>query len=116
MLSMFPENVISTQYFASFSSILFFVEIYRRRVQTTIESLSANAMTVEQINEVGEDSAAIAELADMLEFAKTTEQQAKELGEMAEAFAKKWEHRLDENQIGKQQVAPLEEAEPKLPS
>ena len=32
LLSRFPDNAILTQFFASFSSLLFFVETYRRRV------------------------------------------------------------------------------------
>lgn len=38
----------------------------------------------------------LAELAEMLELAKVTEQKAKELCEMGEAFAQKYEKRLRE--------------------
>jgi hypothetical protein len=37
----------------------------------------------------------IEELAEMLELAKTTERQARELNEMAIAFEEKWKHRLE---------------------
>lgn len=50
----------------------------------------------------------IAELADMLELAQTTEQQAKELCEIAEAFAQKWERRLEGRQPAKQKVSKTE--------
>ncbi len=50
----------------------------------------------------------IAELADMLELAQTTEQQAKELCEIAEAFAQKWERRLEGRQPAKHKVSKTE--------
>jgi hypothetical protein len=37
----------------------------------------------------------IEELAEMLEIAKTTERQARELNEMAIAFQEKWKRRLE---------------------
>jgi Asp-tRNA(Asn)/Glu-tRNA(Gln) amidotransferase B subunit len=45
------------------------------------------------------NSKKIEELADLLELAKVTEQQAKDLCHMAEEFAQKWEKRLKEKQI-----------------
>lgn len=44
MLSLFPDNTILTQYFASFSSILLFVETYKRRVEATVNSLSTEVL------------------------------------------------------------------------
>ncbi|GAB4277718.1 MAG: hypothetical protein Fur0025_03760 [Oscillatoriaceae cyanobacterium] len=40
----------------------------------------------------------LAELAEMLELAKTTEQKARELNEMTIAFEEKWQRRLDSRQ------------------
>lgn len=39
-LSLFPNNAILNQYFAYFSTALFFVETSRRQLQTTIEIIS----------------------------------------------------------------------------
>lgn len=41
----------------------------------------------------------IEELAELIELAQVTEQQAKELCHMAEEFAQKWESRLQKRQI-----------------
>ncbi|MGB3208600.1 MAG: hypothetical protein WBB28_26735 [Crinalium sp.] len=41
----------------------------------------------------------LAELAEMLELAKATEQKARELNEMAIAFESKWKNRLESKQI-----------------
>jgi hypothetical protein len=41
----------------------------------------------------------IEELADLLDLAKVTEQQAKELCQMAEEFARKWEFKLEGRKI-----------------
>lgn len=59
MLSSFPENIILTQYFAAFSSMLLFVETYRERVETTIINLSTANMNAEEIQEVGEELATL---------------------------------------------------------
>lgn len=40
----------------------------------------------------------LAELSEMLELAKTTEQKARELNEMTIAFEEKWQRRLDSRQ------------------
>lgn len=57
MLSLFPNNVTLTQYFASFSSVLLFVETYRAKVQTTVEHLSVVDVTAEEFQEAGEELA-----------------------------------------------------------
>jgi len=51
----FSNNVILTQFFASFSNTLLFVEISRRRVQITINRLSSVDVTSETLLEIGED-------------------------------------------------------------
>lgn len=45
----------------------------------------------------------IEELAEMLELAKTTERQARELNEMAIAFEEKWKRRLESRAAGQPQ-------------
>lgn len=56
LLSRFPDNAILTQFFASFSSLLFFVETYRRRVGTIVEQLSVDDdVPAFVIQEAGED-------------------------------------------------------------
>ena len=55
IVSQFPDNVILTQFFASFSNTLLFVEISRRRIQITVNRISPVDVTPENILEVGED-------------------------------------------------------------
>lgn len=54
-LSQFPDNTLLLQFFAAFSNMLLFVEIYRRRVQTTLEQLDIANIPLEIIQETGED-------------------------------------------------------------
>jgi len=55
LLSRFPENDRLNQFFAYFSSVLFFVETSRtRRIQTIIERISDADVTEEQIQRAGE--------------------------------------------------------------
>lgn len=55
ILSQFPDNVRMIQFFAFFNNILLFVEISRRRIQTTIERLEETDVTGADIQEGGED-------------------------------------------------------------
>ncbi|MFB2972564.1 hypothetical protein ACE1CD_26695 [Aerosakkonema sp. BLCC-F183] len=56
ILSQFPENVALTQFFAYFSSILFFVEMCRtRRLPTIVEKISDSDVTDLEIKEAGEE-------------------------------------------------------------
>jgi hypothetical protein len=55
LLSRFSDNAILTQFFASFSSLLFFVETYRNRVETIVEQLSVDDVPGSVIQEAGED-------------------------------------------------------------
>ncbi len=54
-LTFFPNNVILTQYFAYLNAVLFSVETYYRQVQATIEIISLSDVSVEVIQEAGED-------------------------------------------------------------
>jgi len=58
-LSRFPDNAILIQFFASFSNLLMFVDLYRRRVQATVEELEETDVPSDLIQEVGEDLATI---------------------------------------------------------
>lgn len=56
ILSRFPENVALTQFFAYFSSIVFFVEMCRtRRLPMILEKISDSEVTDLEIQEAGED-------------------------------------------------------------
>jgi prolipoprotein diacylglyceryltransferase len=55
LLSRFTNNVILTQYFAYFSTIRFFVETSRQQVETTTDTLSAEDVPFEVIQEAGEE-------------------------------------------------------------
>lgn len=55
LLSSFPDNLILIQFFATFSNTLLFVEIARRRIQITINRLSVDDLTEDNIAEIGED-------------------------------------------------------------
>ncbi|MBD2315058.1 restriction endonuclease subunit S [Desertifilum sp. FACHB-1129] len=54
-LSLFPENEILRQLFATLSNILFFVEIHRGRISYIIEQISYNDTPAQVLQEVGED-------------------------------------------------------------
>ena len=54
-LSEFPDNAILLQFFGAFSNILVFVNVYKRRVQTTLEQLDIEDISPNKIQEIGED-------------------------------------------------------------
>lgn len=54
-LSRFPDNFMLTQFFASLSNILLFVEIYRGRIQSIVDRISPEDVPTEIIQEAGED-------------------------------------------------------------
>ena len=54
-LSQFPDNAVLVQFFAAFSNMLLFVEVYRGRVQTTLEQLDKKNISPEMLQEAGED-------------------------------------------------------------
>lgn len=53
-MSRFSENVILVQYFAYLNALLVFIEISRRQIQTTIETISTDVPR-DIIQESGED-------------------------------------------------------------
>jgi len=55
ILSRFPDNARIIQFFAFFNNGLLFVEISRRRIQTSVERLEATDATAGDIQDVGED-------------------------------------------------------------
>lgn len=55
LLSRFTNNAILTQYFAYFSTIRFFVETSKQQVNTITDTLSAEDVPFEVIQEAGED-------------------------------------------------------------
>ena len=55
IISSFPNNIVLTQFFASLSNNLLYVEISRRRIQITVNRLSSVDVTADEILEVGED-------------------------------------------------------------
>src|SRR5512147_971273 len=55
LLNNFPENIILTQYFAYFNTILFFINTARQQIQTTLNTLSSEDVPIEIIQESGED-------------------------------------------------------------
>lgn len=55
LLSRFPENLRLIQFFSLLNNILLFVEISIRRIQAIIERVSASDVTLEDIQESGED-------------------------------------------------------------
>lgn len=54
-LSQFPDNAVLLQFFGAFSNMLVFVNVYKRRVQTTLEQLEIEDISFNTIQEVGED-------------------------------------------------------------
>ena len=65
LLVNFGDNIVLTQFFASFSNSCLFVEISRRRIQVTVNRLSSANITAETLLEIGEDLAT--ELGKVLE-------------------------------------------------
>ncbi len=55
LLSRFSDNAILTQYFAYFSTVLFWVENSRKQMQSTVEAVASGA----DIQTAGEDLAAL---------------------------------------------------------
>lgn len=55
LLSRFPNNVRVIQFFAFFNNALLFTEISRRRMQAIVERISVPDVTVEEIQEAGQD-------------------------------------------------------------
>ena len=56
LLSRFPENVSLSQFFAYFSSALFFAEMTKtRRIPTITEQLSTEDVTLRELQETGEE-------------------------------------------------------------
>ncbi|MGK7930807.1 MAG: restriction endonuclease subunit S [Microcystaceae cyanobacterium] len=55
LLNNFPENIILTQYFAYFNTIIFFINTARQQIQTTLNTLSSEDVPIEIIQESGED-------------------------------------------------------------
>lgn len=64
-LAQFPENTLLIQFFAYLSNILFFIEQYRQRIQRSITLLSDTSISVEAVQEIGEDLSAM--LGDIIE-------------------------------------------------
>jgi hypothetical protein len=55
LIQQFPENALLIQYFAYFNNILFFVETSRREIQIISETISTDYVSLEVIQEAGED-------------------------------------------------------------
>ncbi len=55
ILSLFPENVKLIQFFAFFNNSLLFIEISQRRIEATVDRISAPDVTIEEIQNAGED-------------------------------------------------------------
>ncbi len=55
ILSQFPDNARMIQFFAFFNNGLLFVEISRRRIQTSVERLEVPDATAGDIQDVGEE-------------------------------------------------------------
>jgi hypothetical protein len=81
IIANFPNNVILTQFFASFSNTLLFVEISRRRVQITINRLSSTDVNPEILSLAGEDLST--ELGKVLEAKIQIEQLLNRLQELS---------------------------------
>lgn len=59
LLSSFPENITLTGLFAFFSNVSFSIEVYRRRIQATLEEIASDKTTEEEMREAGEDLATL---------------------------------------------------------
>jgi hypothetical protein len=55
ILSRFPDNARMIELFAVLTNVLLFVEITRRRIQFTVDTISSSNLSLETIQEVGED-------------------------------------------------------------
>lgn len=55
ILSQFPDNARLIQFFAFFNNGLLFVEISRRRIQTSVDRLEVPDATAADIEDVGEE-------------------------------------------------------------
>jgi len=51
----FPNNARLTGLFATLNNALFFVDNFRRRIETTVEKISSTDVPVEAVQESGED-------------------------------------------------------------
>jgi excinuclease UvrABC helicase subunit UvrB len=54
-ITLFPDNIISIQLFAILNNYTLFSENTRRRIQETIQYLTTNEMSSQDIQEAGED-------------------------------------------------------------
>jgi hypothetical protein len=57
ILSRFPDNARMIELFAVLTNVLLFVEISRRRIQFTVDTISSPNLSAEVIQEAGEDLA-----------------------------------------------------------
>jgi hypothetical protein len=57
ILSRFPDNARMIELFAVLTNVLLFVEISRRRIQFTVDTISSPMLSAEVIQEAGEDLA-----------------------------------------------------------
>jgi hypothetical protein len=55
ILSRFPDNARMIELFAVLTNVLLFVEITRRRIQFTVDTISSPNLSSEVIQEAGED-------------------------------------------------------------
>lgn len=55
VLFIFPDNAILMQFFASLNNVIFAAQIYRRRIQTTVDTVSAEDVQPSEIQEAGEE-------------------------------------------------------------
>lgn len=55
LLDTFNDNIVLTQFFASFSNAYLFVEISKRRIQVTVNRLTQSNLPNETLLEIGED-------------------------------------------------------------
>jgi hypothetical protein len=55
ILDTFPNSDILVSFFASFNNVGFLVELYRRRLQTLVDLLVKNSVTMESVQEIAEE-------------------------------------------------------------
>lgn len=58
-LTRFPDNALLIQFFAYLSDVLLFVEISKRQLQVTIETVSATDVPSEVVQNAGEELATL---------------------------------------------------------
>ena len=58
-LSRFPDNVLLIQFFAYLSDVLLFVDISKRQLQITIETVSTTDVPTEVVQDAGEELATL---------------------------------------------------------